>query len=48
MAAIARSLYDRVFRFIVEKCNQTLVDPTMKKVVFIGVLDIAGFEIFKV
>lgn len=38
----------RVFRFLVEKCNETLVDPSMKKVVFIGVLDIAGFEIFKV
>ncbi len=31
-----------------EKCNETLVDDTMKKVVFIGVLDIAGFEIFEV
>lgn len=48
VAGIARGLYDRVFRFLVEKCNQTLVDPSMKKVVFIGVLDIAGFEIFKV
>ncbi len=48
VAGIARGLYDRVFRFLVEKCNQTLVDPAMKKVVFIGVLDIAGFEIFKV
>ena len=48
VAGIARGVYDRVFRFLVEKCNVTLVDPTMKKVVFIGVLDIAGFEIFKV
>jgi myosin heavy chain 6/7 len=48
VAGIARGLYGRVFRFLVEKCNQTLVDPTMKKVVFIGVLDIAGFEIFVV
>merc|ERR550539_689712 len=30
----------------VEKCNETLCDPTMKKVTYIGVLDIAGFEIF--
>ena len=29
-----------------DKCNQTLMDPTMKKVTYIGVLDIAGFEIF--
>ena len=28
-------------------CNNTLLDPTMKKVNFIGVLDIAGFEIFE-
>merc|ERR1712042_80792 len=28
------------------KCNETLIDPTMKRVQFIGVLDIAGFEIF--
>ncbi len=48
VAGIARGLYDRIFRFLVEKCNETLVDPTMKKVSFIGVLDIAGFEIFKV
>ena len=48
VAGIARGLYDRVFKFIVEKCNETLVDPTMKQVNFIGVLDIAGFEIFKV
>ena len=48
VAGIARGLYDRVFKFLVEVCNKTLVDPTMKKVVFIGVLDIAGFEIFKV
>ena len=37
-----------MFSFLVEKCNETLVDDTMKKVVFIGVLDIAGFEIFEV
>ena len=48
VAGIARALYERVFKFLVEVCNKTLVDPTMKKAVFIGVLDIAGFEIFKV
>ena len=47
VAGIARSLYGRVFKFIVEKCNDTLVDDSMKKVQFIGVLDIAGFEIFE-
>lgn len=46
VAGIARSLYERTFKFIVDKCNDTLCDPTMKRVQFIGVLDIAGFEIF--
>ena len=46
VAGIARSLYERTFKFIVDKCNDTLTDPTMKRVQFIGVLDIAGFEIF--
>ena len=46
VAGIGRSIYERVFRFIVEKCNDTLIDPTMKKIQYIGCLDIAGFEIF--
>jgi len=46
VSGIGRSIYERVFRFIVEKCNDTLIDPTMKKVQYIGCLDIAGFEIF--
>merc|ERR1712072_918561 len=39
-------VYELVFRFITEKCNLTLIDPTMKKTNYIGCLDIAGFEIF--
>merc|ERR1712165_430274 len=46
VSGIGRAIYERVFRFIVDKCNLTLVDPTMKKVQYIGCLDIAGFEIF--
>ena len=46
VSGIGRSVYERVFRFIVDGCNETLVDPTMKKVQYIGCLDIAGFEIF--
>merc|ERR1719510_1264375 len=46
VSGIGRSLYERVFRFIVDKCNLTLIDSTMKKVQYIGCLDIAGFEIF--
>merc|ERR1711981_445659 len=46
VGGIARKIYELVFRFITETCNVTLIDPTMKKVQYIGCLDIAGFEIF--
>jgi len=46
VAGIARAIYERTFRLMVDKCNETLIDKTMKKVHYIGVLDIAGFEIF--
>ena len=45
--SIIKNIYGRLFRYIVDMCNATLIDPTMKKVNFIGVLDIAGFEIFE-
>merc|ERR1739848_841808 len=48
VGGIARKVYELVFRFITETCNQTLIDPTMKKVQYIGCLDIAGFEIFDI
>merc|ERR1719400_2616052 len=47
VGGIARAIYERTFRIIADKCNETLIDPTMKKVTYIGVLDIAGFEIFE-
>ena len=47
VGGIARAIYDRVFKWLIEKCNETLIDPTMKKVNFCAVLDIAGFEIFE-
>jgi len=46
VGGIGRKIYENLFRFITEKCNLTLLDPTMKKVQYIGCLDIAGFEIF--
>ena len=46
VGGIARAIYHRTFLWLIEKCNQTLIDPTMKKVNFCAVLDIAGFEIF--
>merc|ERR1711963_301276 len=47
VGGIARAVYERTFRLVVDKCNETLIDPSMKKVHYIGVLDIAGFEIFE-
>merc|ERR1711899_319762 len=46
VSGISRKIFENVFRFIVDKCNLTLLDPTMKKSQYIGCLDIAGFEIF--
>merc|ERR1711860_69282 len=46
VGGIARAIYHRTFLWLIEKCNQTLIDTTMKKVNFCAVLDIAGFEIF--
>ncbi len=31
VAGIARAVFERQFRYLVDKCNQTLVDPTMRK-----------------
>merc|ERR1712212_862314 len=45
VGAIAKGLFDRLFKFLVSKCNETL-ETGLKRVHFIGVLDIAGFEIF--
>merc|ERR1711970_850049 len=47
VASIIKNVFGRLFRYLVDMCNNTLIDPTMKKVNFIGVLDIAGFEIFE-
>ena len=47
VGGIARGIYDRVFKWLIERCNETLIDPTLKKSNFCAVLDIAGFEIFE-
>merc|ERR1719326_1609900 len=47
VGGIARSCYDRVFKWLIIKCNDTLIDASMKKANFCAVLDIAGFEIFE-
>merc|ERR1712212_1307163 len=46
VAATAKSTYARLFDWIVEKVNKTLDTPNPREN-FIGVLDIAGFEIFE-
>ena len=33
VAGIARGIFERQFRYLVQKCNDTLVDPTMRKYV---------------
>merc|ERR1712079_928259 len=47
VGGIARAVFDRIFKWLIIKCNNTLLDPTMKKCNFTAVLDIAGFEIFE-
>merc|ERR1712214_15441 len=44
---IARAIFDRVFKWLIIKCNDTLIDASLKKSNFCAVLDIAGFEIFE-
>merc|ERR1712062_906024 len=39
--------FDRLFKWLIIKCNDTLIDATMKKANFSAVLDIAGFEMFE-
>lgn len=46
--ALAKGLYSRLFDWLVARCNQTLSVGGSDKANFIGVLDIAGFEIFDV
>merc|ERR1712209_288946 len=47
VGGIARAIFDRLFKWLIIKCNDTLIDPTLKKANFCAVLDIAGFEIFE-
>lgn len=47
IGALCKGVFDRLFKWLVKKCNETL-DTKQKRQHFIGVLDIAGFEIFDV
>merc|ERR1712018_834546 len=46
VGGIARATFDRIFKWLIIKCNDTLIDKSMKKANFRAVLDIAGFEMF--
>ncbi|XP_070707481.1 myosin, heavy chain 7B, cardiac muscle, beta a [Pempheris klunzingeri] len=46
VGALAKATYDRMFKWLVGRINRTLY-TTLPRQYFIGVLDIAGFEIFE-
>lgn len=46
VGAMAKGIYARLFHWLVKKCNLTLDQKGISRDYFIGVLDIAGFEIF--
>ncbi len=47
LSALCKTLYEKSFGSIVDRINQALDRPSSKST-FIGVLDIAGFEIFEI
>ena len=46
VGALSKASYSRSFNWLVERVNETLDVKTIKRSYFIGVLDIAGFEVF--
>ncbi|XP_027809057.1 putative uncharacterized protein MYH16 [Marmota flaviventris] len=46
IGALGKAVYDKMFKWLVVRINKTL-DTKMQRQFFIGVLDIAGFEIFE-
>jgi hypothetical protein len=48
LGALAKALYARMFHWLIFRCNATLDAKDLPREFFIGVLDIAGFEIFDV
>ncbi|XP_033630199.1 myosin-10-like isoform X2 [Asterias rubens] len=45
--ALSKAIYERLFKWIVSRINKSLDRTTRTGASFIGILDIAGFEIFK-
>jgi len=46
--AIAKACYERMFRWLVNRINRSLDRTKRQGASFIGILDMAGFEIFEV
>lgn len=46
--ALAKATYERMFRWLVMRINKALDKTKRQGASFIGILDIAGFEIFQV
>ncbi|EFP05608.1 hypothetical protein GCK72_018221 [Caenorhabditis remanei] len=46
VSGLAKAIYARMFKWIINRCNKTLDAKEIERKHFIGVLDIAGFEIF--
>ena len=45
--ALAKSLYGRLFKWVIAKLNAALAEGADTSVSYIGILDIFGFEVFK-
>ena len=48
VSGLAKAIYARQFKWLIQRCNKTLDAKAIPRQYFIGVLDIAGFEIFDV
>lgn len=46
--ALAKAIYERLFRWILTRVNKALDKTHRQGASFLGILDIAGFEIFEV
>lgn len=46
--ALAKAIFERLFRWILARVNKALDKTKRQGASFLGILDIAGFEIFEV
>ena len=46
--SIAKAIYERTFKWVASKINKVLSRNQFQGAAFVGILDIAGFEIFRV